>query len=79
MSAMELCSQCYHMQCSLQVPSCLECGGILKPDLVFFGDNVACQLVDYIYSLVDDSDTLLVLGSSLFVSQLIHSHINNSL
>jgi len=35
---------------------------------VFFGDNVVRELVDYINSLVADSDTVLVLGSSLFVS-----------
>ena len=55
--------------CILQVPSCLECGGILKPDVVFFGDNVVRELVNYINSLVTDSDTVLVLGSSLFVSR----------
>jgi len=57
------------VHCVLQVPSCLECGGILKPDVVFFGDNVGRELVDHINSQVDDSDTMLVLGSSLFVSQ----------
>jgi len=61
--------------CILQVPPCRKCGGILKPDVVFFGDNVASDLVDYIYSLVDDCDTVLVLGSSLFVSQTFsHTH-----
>jgi len=45
----------------------MKCGGILKPDVVFFGDNVAREVVDHIYSLVDNSDTFLVLGSSLFV------------
>lgn len=52
---------------NFNVPSCLQCGGILKPDVVLFGDNVARDLVDYIYNLVDDCDTLLVLGSSLSV------------
>jgi len=61
------------VHCAIQVPSCLKCGGILKPDVVFFGDNVAGDLVDYIYGLVDDSDTLLILGSSLSVSSS-HSH-----
>lgn len=52
----------------MQVPSCDKCGGIIKPDLVFFGDNVPLALVDEIYALVDSCDTLLIIGSSLFVS-----------
>lgn len=49
------------------IPYCAHCGGILKPDVVFFGDNVRRELVEKIYSLVDQCDSLLVLGSSLQV------------
>ena len=47
---------------------CTGCGGgILKPDVVFFGENVPKARVDRCYRLVDDADALLVLGSSLTV------------
>ncbi|HEX4789478.1 MAG TPA: Sir2 family NAD-dependent protein deacetylase, partial [Actinospica sp.] len=48
--------------------SCEACGaGTLKPDVVFFGENVPKPRVQECYSLVDRSDGLLVLGSSLTV------------
>lgn len=47
---------------------CLRCGwGRLKPDVVFFGENVPKDRVTYCYGLVDAARTLLVLGSSLTV------------
>lgn len=52
-----------------QVPSCPKCDtGILKPDVIFFGDNVAKPKVNFVYDKVDECDSLLVIGSSLFVS-----------
>ncbi len=51
-----------------QVVSCTACGsGVLKPDVVFFGENVPRPRVDRCYRLVDDAAALLVLGSSLAV------------
>ena len=50
-----------------QVPSCECCGGILKPDVVFFGDNVSQDTVQFVNEKVDKSDGLLVVGSSLQV------------
>ncbi|XP_064485329.1 NAD-dependent protein deacylase Sirt4-like [Ornithodoros turicata] len=47
-------------------PDC-QCGGILKPDVVFFGDNVPLERVRYVYDKLDESDGLLILGSSLEV------------
>lgn len=41
--------------------------GILKPDVVFFGENVPADRVRRCYDLVDDASALLVLGSSLTV------------
>ncbi|MFD9738525.1 NAD-dependent protein deacetylase [Umezawaea sp. NPDC059074] len=41
--------------------------GVLKPDVVFFGENVPRPRVDECYRLVDAADALLVLGSSLTV------------
>lgn len=49
------------------VADCLECGGALKPEVVFFGGNVARPVVEASYTVVDQSDALLVVGSSLTV------------
>ena len=48
------------------VPRC-PCGGPLKPDVVFFGENVPRRRVDRCHALLDDAEALLVLGSSLTV------------
>jgi NAD-dependent SIR2 family protein deacetylase len=49
------------------VVDCLECGGLLKPDVVYFGENVPVARVEASYSMVDRARLLLVLGSSLTV------------
>jgi NAD-dependent deacetylase sirtuin 4 len=49
------------------IPPCPHCGGILKPDIVFFGDNVPKARVEKIYDGLSNCDSLLVLGSSLQV------------
>jgi NAD-dependent SIR2 family protein deacetylase len=49
------------------VVDCLSCGGILKPDVVFFGENVPRPRVAACFSLVSASSALVVLGSSLTV------------
>jgi NAD-dependent SIR2 family protein deacetylase len=46
---------------------CPRCAGILKPDIVYFGENVPKERVALAYSVVDAADTLLVAGSSLTV------------
>ena len=51
----------------IALPMCLHCGGTLKPDVVFFGGNVAQSTVDSSTQAVLDSDALLVVGSSLTV------------
>jgi NAD-dependent SIR2 family protein deacetylase len=52
-----------------RVVGCLDCGwGPLKPDVVFFGENVPPERVARCYALVDASRLLLVLGSSLTVA-----------
>ena len=50
-----------------RVPNCTSCGGILKPDVVFYGDSVPRPRVDEAYSWVDAADAVLVVGSSLMV------------
>lgn len=49
------------------VPPCDLCGGILKPRVVFFGENVASDIVKRAVEHVRAADLLLVLGSSLHV------------
>ena len=49
------------------VPDCLGCGGILKPDVVFFGENVPRERVERAFDGVAEADALLVVGSSLMV------------
>ncbi|MGA7615807.1 MAG: NAD-dependent protein deacetylase [Thermoanaerobaculia bacterium] len=50
-----------------QVAECTECGGMLKPDVVFFGENVPLSRVEESIALVEAADALLVAGSSLMV------------
>jgi NAD-dependent SIR2 family protein deacetylase len=52
---------------AFRVAACAECGGILKPDVVFFGEAVPPQRVARCRALVDEATSLLVLGSSLTV------------
>ena len=49
------------------VVACAYCGGVLKPDVVFFGENVPRARVESCFSILDSSQMLLVLGSSLTV------------
>jgi NAD-dependent SIR2 family protein deacetylase len=49
------------------VVGCVSCGGVLKPDVVFFGENVPRARVDACYSMVGAARSLIVLGSSLTV------------
>jgi len=46
---------------------CAHCGGVLKPDVVFFGESVPRDLVTEAMTRVDEADALLVVGSSLMV------------
>jgi NAD-dependent SIR2 family protein deacetylase len=47
--------------------ACEQCDGILKPDIVYFGENVPRERVARAYAMVDAADALLVAGSSLTV------------
>lgn len=51
----------------LVVPSCERCGGVLKPAVVFFGENVPKSRIEDAYRALSESDALLVVGSSLMV------------
>jgi len=49
------------------VPACVQCGGVLKPAVVFFGDNVPRPVVDEAFEAADAAELLLVAGTSLAV------------
>jgi NAD-dependent SIR2 family protein deacetylase len=52
---------------AFEVPDCPACGGILKPDVVFFGDAVPRPRVQQAMDALERSDAVLVLGSSLML------------
>ena len=50
-----------------QLPQCMHCAGVLKPDVVFFGDVVPPARTAQAEQALEDADALLVVGSSLMV------------
>ncbi|XP_029357545.1 NAD-dependent protein lipoamidase sirtuin-4, mitochondrial isoform X1 [Echeneis naucrates] len=52
---------------NFRVPSCSNCGGILKPEVTFFGDTVLKGTVQFVHDRLAESDAVLVVGSSLQV------------
>ncbi|MEU7116070.1 NAD-dependent protein deacetylase [Streptomyces sp. NPDC046182] len=56
-----------HQVGDFRVVPCTVCGGVLKPDVVFFGEAVPPQRVEHCRSLVREAASVLVLGSSLTV------------
>ena len=52
---------------SFRLVDCASCDGVLKPDVVFFGENVPRPRVQACYAMVEQASSLVVLGSSLTV------------
>ena len=50
-----------------RTPPCLACGGVLMPDVVFFGGSVPRERVDAAFAMLDGASALVVVGSSLTV------------
>jgi NAD-dependent SIR2 family protein deacetylase len=50
-----------------QLPTCIKCGGLIKPDVVFYGDSVPKARADAAMAAVSAADALLVVGSTLMV------------
>jgi NAD-dependent deacetylase len=50
-----------------EAPACLECGAILKPDVVFFGELLPVEAIDRAFELAREAALLLVVGSALEV------------
>ena len=52
---------------AFDVPGCEACGGLLKPDVVFFGESVPKERVRRAMAALERSDAMLIVGSSLMV------------
>jgi NAD-dependent SIR2 family protein deacetylase len=52
---------------SFAAPTCHWCGGVLKPDVVFFGENVPRDRVEAAARHLEQADAMLVMGSSLMI------------
>ena len=52
---------------TIKTPKCKHCSGALKPDVVFFGENVPKPRVEACFDALKRSDAMLVIGSSLSV------------
>jgi len=52
---------------SFAVPPCRWCGGVLKPDVVFFGENVPRERVEEAVRHLGQADAMLIVGSSLMI------------
>lgn len=57
----------HHAFDGFDVPPCPACGGVLKPDVVFFGEGVPPERVQQVHDAMDASSAMLVVGSSLMV------------
>jgi NAD-dependent SIR2 family protein deacetylase len=53
---------------NFQIPVCRNCGGVLKPDVVFFGESVPTDTVELAMKRLDEAEVLLVAGTSLTVN-----------
>jgi len=51
----------------MQIPNCPKCNHLMKPDVIFFGENVPKPIVEQAMEQLRASDVLLVAGSSLMV------------
>jgi NAD-dependent SIR2 family protein deacetylase len=52
---------------AFDVPPCAACGGLLKPDVVFFGESVPKDRVLRAMAALEKADAMLIVGSSLMV------------
>jgi NAD-dependent deacetylase len=67
------CDRCYHMDEVYQglkesLPPHCQCGGLLKPDVVLFGEPLPQKALDTAWQSARECDTFLVIGSSLVVN-----------
>jgi NAD-dependent deacetylase len=72
-----ICVRCYRifttqrilerLEDDLTIPHCPECGGVLKPDVVLYGEQLPYKAVHQAEALIEHGDLVLVIGSSLEV------------
>jgi NAD-dependent SIR2 family protein deacetylase len=58
---------CKEMVFKNKEPTCRECGGLVKPDIVFFGEELPSRFQQLVNDDVDRCDLLVVIGTSLLV------------
>jgi len=51
----------------IEIPYCRHCGGLLKPDVVFYGESVPPERVKICFDAVGRADAMLIAGSTLMV------------
>ena len=51
-----------------RIPACPVCSGVLKPDVVFFGESVPQSRVEFAMARLDEAEALVVAGTSLTVN-----------
>lgn len=49
------------------VPHCDSCGGIIKPDVVLYGEPLDYLVTDKALKMIDEADVLIIIGTSLVV------------
>ncbi len=52
---------------AFEIPACTRCGGILKPDVTFYGETIPPQRTRQAEKAIGSADAVLVIGSSLMV------------
>jgi NAD-dependent deacetylase len=55
-----------------EVPHCALCGGVMKPNVVLFGEQLPIQVVNAAMAHIRQADVMLVAGSSLEVMPVSH-------
>jgi NAD-dependent deacetylase len=50
------------------VPRCRDCGGVIKPNVVLFGEQLPVEVMNAAKSEADSADLMLIAGSSLEVA-----------
>jgi NAD-dependent SIR2 family protein deacetylase len=60
----ELADNSHH---EFSVPDCVQCDGVVKPDVVMFGESVPKERVHNATTAINRADALLVVGSSLML------------
>jgi len=63
------CTQCHNVSQNHDVPlpfppSCAECGGLLRPHIVWFGESLTPEDLEYSYAALQRCDILLIIGTS---------------